>query len=76
MSFNEEKPSKIQKLEAVPIKEENRQRLSEEFMQIISQEEPKDITSAVAGKVGYNTVQTCNLEEKCKCGTCECLVEL
>lgn len=31
-------------------------------MQIIGQGKPKDITSAVAGKVGYNTVEKHNLE--------------
>lgn len=36
---------------------ENWQRLSEEWMQIIGQGKPKDITPAVAGKVGYNTVK-------------------
>ena len=31
-------------------------------MQIIGQEKPKDITSVVAGKVGYNAVEKPNLE--------------
>lgn len=36
--------------------------LSEELMQTIDQGKPKDITPAVAGKVGYNKAEKHNLE--------------
>lgn len=62
---NEGKPSKIQKLEAGPIMgEENGQRVSEEFVQILSQGEPRDTTCAVAAKVGCNTFKKHNMEWK------------